>query len=304
MKEEFARVPSNAVASQHPHAQSPDATVPAPAPAYLDFQSEQLYCVQHGAAGGKGRACVLLLAPFATQRERGYSALVRWARVLAGHGMDVVRFDPRGVGESTGDFERFTFADWVEDARFMAAYCKDRFRDRPLVLGGVVFGALLASRVFAGGQGDALLACSAPEDGRAMLWDYLRRTLMAEMMANPHAPRTTREQIAAQIGAGERVNVDGYFWTKALWERAPGCAFAAPALDDARPWRVIDFRGMPATPIVGDGGAASRRETTNAERFWESSPRLVPPNCEGFFEATARWMLDAASVRGTLREVR
>ena len=81
---------------------------------YLSLDQQQLYYVLHP-TGLPLRARVLLAGPFASERPHRYITWVRWARYLASHGFEVMRFDYRGVGESTGRFEDFGFCTWSND---------------------------------------------------------------------------------------------------------------------------------------------------------------------------------------------
>lgn len=77
---------------------------------------------------------------------------IQTARVLADHGCAVLRFDYRGLGESDGDFSRFTIRSGLEDAAAaMAVLCRQPEADatRLAVVGfslGGSFAAHLAAR--------------------------------------------------------------------------------------------------------------------------------------------------------------
>jgi hypothetical protein len=102
-------------------------------------------------ARGEG---LLLCGPFAVERERAYLTLVLWARTLASRGFEVMRFDYRGQGESTGAFEDMTIARWREDAAFCAARLSAATQGGAVVLQGVRLGALIAAELFASGVGE------------------------------------------------------------------------------------------------------------------------------------------------------
>src|ERR1043165_4811232 len=106
---------------------SPGGTMPPPLldeePGYLSVGSDQLYYVHHRASGTK-RGGVVIAPPFASERSDSYLTCVRWARQLAAIGFDALRFDYRGIGESTGDFRKLTLADRREDpGRGGAGFC-------------------------------------------------------------------------------------------------------------------------------------------------------------------------------------
>jgi alpha-beta hydrolase superfamily lysophospholipase len=226
------------------------------APGYLASTGEQVAIVHHRAAEPR-RGAVLILGPFAAERERAHLSLVRFARTLAAEGFDALRFDFRGVGESAGRFEDQTFSTWRDDARAAFDQLASIAPGVPLALIGVRLGALLAADLFSAGLGDRLLLWAPPESGRALLWETLRRTLTAEMMASPDAPRRTREQLAAELEAGRSVNVHN--WT------------LKPAQDgDTRPRLSVDFR------------PSSSPSATTSERFWEAGSRLAADTTDLF----------------------
>src|SRR5207253_9498078 len=105
----------------------------------LDFAGAQIYSVLHSAAGQR-RGAVLLCGPFGIERERAYLTFVQWARRLALHGVDAMRFDYSGTGESSGRFEDTTLSRWREDAAFCAARLSEAARGAPLVLQGTRLG--------------------------------------------------------------------------------------------------------------------------------------------------------------------
>ena len=90
---------------------------------YLDFNGEQLYYVLHRVPNPKG--AVVLVSPFATERPESYVPWARWARCLAANGFAALRFDYRGVGESTGSFAKMSLPEWREDIEFVTGPTKE-----------------------------------------------------------------------------------------------------------------------------------------------------------------------------------
>ena len=118
---------------------------------YCKVSGAYLYTVLHEVPDPLAR--VLLIGPFASERHNSYLPWVRWARYLAAKGIEVLRYDYRGIGESTGIFEEMTFDHWSEDVELLADWLKSRSPEVPLVLHGLEIGALLAGNAFHSGIG-------------------------------------------------------------------------------------------------------------------------------------------------------
>lgn len=259
--------------------------------AYLDgARGERIYSVHHRAAGTR-RGAVLLAGPIGAERERAWRTLAVLARALAEIGFDVLRFDYRGMGESEGRFEELGLSDWTGDTRVALDHLRAVAPGSPVVACGVRAGCLPASRAFKERWADAMLLLAPPAGGRELLMDTLRRTLMADMMANPHAPRQSREQIAATIEGGGRVNIDGYFWSPALWNDSPNHALFVPPCDETRAWKILDFQGLARTRLPPE--CKENGVLLAAERFWEHSGQLIPAST-ALFDAVAGWIDEAA----------
>src|ERR1700761_5607578 len=82
-------------------------------PGYFDVPGAHLYTVLHKVRKPIARA--LFVGPFAAERHSSYIPWVLWARYLAARGIEVLRYDYRGVGESSGVFEEMSFVEWSED---------------------------------------------------------------------------------------------------------------------------------------------------------------------------------------------
>jgi alpha-beta hydrolase superfamily lysophospholipase len=180
----------------------------------------------HAAAGTQPRAAVVLAGPMTLERSHGYLTWVRWARNLALNGYDVYRFDYRGVGESLGSFRDLRFQDWQDDLQAVVQHARAQRHGRVVVV-GLRLGALLGRAVFENQGADALLAWDPPVDGKAMLMDMLRRKLAADYMEFG-GDRKTRDDYVRELEAGRLVEVEGYQWSKGLWQSAASYAFTAP----------------------------------------------------------------------------
>jgi hypothetical protein len=192
---------------------------------YFPVSGAHLYTVLHEVEDPVAR--VLLVGPFASERHNSYLPWVRWARFLAADSIEVLRYDYRGIGESTGVFEQMTFEDWNQDVRLLAAWFADRSPHVPFVLHGLGLGAVLAGRAFDDGMGDGLLLWSPPVNANQALRATLMRWVGLEQIFKFGDDRKSAADYIRELEQGSPLDVDGYCWSHSLWRESFG--FALPA---------------------------------------------------------------------------
>lgn len=182
---------------------------------YFPVSGAHLYTVLHDVVDPVAR--VLLVGPFASERHNSYLPWVRWARSLAAEKIEVLRYDYRGTGESTGAFEQMTFADWEQDVRLLVAWLETRSPQAPLVLHGLGLGAVLAGRAFDEGVGDGLLLWSPPQNANQALRATLLRWVGLEQIFKFGDDRKSASDYIRELEQGSPLEVDGYCWSPELW---------------------------------------------------------------------------------------
>jgi Serine aminopeptidase, S33 len=182
---------------------------------YFPVSGAHLYTVLHEVKDPVAR--VLLVGPFASERHNSYLPWVRWARDLAAENIEVLRYDYRGIGESTGEFQQMTFEDWTEDIRLLSDWFKGRSHV-PLVLHGLGLGAVLAGRAFDEGIGDGLLLWSPPANANQALRATLMRWVGLEQIFKFGDDRKSASDYIRELEQGSPLEVDGYLWSVNLWQ--------------------------------------------------------------------------------------
>jgi pimeloyl-ACP methyl ester carboxylesterase len=185
---------------------------------YIAVPGAHLYAMLHRAARPEAR--VLLVGPFASERQFAYHAWARWARYLAARGIEVLRFDHRGTGESTGDFESASFEQWCADTQALADWLARQSPELPLLIHGVELGAVLAGRCFSGGAGDALLLWSPPANANQAMRAVLRRWAGMEQLYESPENRKSASEYIRELESGSSIEVHGYVWRSSLWRES------------------------------------------------------------------------------------
>jgi hypothetical protein len=224
---------------------------------YFEVSGDYLYTVLHRVEEPEAR--VLLVGPFASERHNSYLPWVRWARYLAARGIEVLRYDYRGIGESGGAFEDMRFTDWQEDVQLLAEWLRSRSPALPLYLHGLELGALLAGRVFDGGTGDGLLLWSPPVDANQALRSTVARWTGLQQLFKCGEERRSVADCIRQFELEPAIEVDGYSWSSRLWADSFGFGMPAGLSSEERaagayerPVRILTL-GKEAAPLVKGG---------------------------------------------------
>jgi len=218
---------------------------------YFEVPDAHLYTVLHQVENPLAR--VLLVGPFASERHFSYHPWIRWARYLADRQVEVLRYDYRGVGESTGLFEDITFENWADDVSALASWLADRSPSVPLILHGLEVGAILASISFDKGQGDALLLWSPPPSANHALRSSLLRWAGLEQLWESSENRKSAADYIREIEGGASIEVAGYQWSSRLWRDSFSVGLQVDIQDSGvargRPVRAVKL-GADAAPLV------------------------------------------------------
>jgi alpha/beta superfamily hydrolase len=236
---------------------------PAERGGYFEVPGAHLYTVLHRVNRPTARA--LLVGPLAAERHNSYIPWVLWARYLAERGIEVLRYDYRGIGESSGAFEEMSFTDWSEDVHLLAKWLKEQSPEAPLVLHGLGVGALLASLAFHDGVGDALLLWSPPESANQALRSAVVRWINVEQLFKYGDERKPASAFIQELERGSSVEVEGYQFSGKLWQNSFLFDMPPAMRDEAsaraeykKPVRIIKL-GREASPLVKAGTVADDR---------------------------------------------
>ena len=222
--------------------------------AYLPVSGEHLYTVLHGAEDPLAR--VLLIGPFAAERHYSYIPWVAWSRYLAERRIECLRYDYRGVGESTGLFKEMSFDHWIEDVAILTAWLKSRTPAIPVILHGLDMGALLAAKAFENGGADGLLMWAPPATANLALRATLLRSIAQENLFKPRTERKPLADYLKPLENGEFLEVDGYQWSAKLWSDSfrfelPKSLAGEDGSTDRRPVRTVKLDGKSAPLVKG-----------------------------------------------------
>lgn len=221
---------------------------------YFEVPGAHLYTVLHAVADPVAR--VLLVGSFASERHLSYIPWVHWARYLAARGMECLRYDYRGIGESTGVFEEMSFENWAEDVELLAGWLRRLSPDLPLLLHGLELGGLLAANTFARGAGDGLLLWSPPANANVALRTALLRRVAVEHAFKYGDERKPVSHYIEELENGAFLDVEGYQLPGRLW--CDSFRFELPAgltdqdstdSADHRPVRIVKLDSR-AAPLV------------------------------------------------------
>ena len=271
---------------------------------YLEVDGAYLHATLHAAAAPVAR--ILLIGAFASQRQYSYLPWIRWARYLATRQLEVLRFDYRGMGESTGQFEQATYADWLRDVRALAHWLNSRLPAAPLILHGLEMGAILAGKVFDEGCGDMLLLWSPPDKANQALRSTLLSWIAIEQIFKVGAERKSASEYIRKLESGSSLDVEGYTWTQQLWRES--FAFDLPSAlaneESAgaaykRPVRIVKL-SKAAAPLV-KGGFVGYDEFKDFSPIFDTNAdwieRTLMTSREGAGDRGGEQMIEAIETR-------
>lgn len=239
---------------------------------------------------GRPRFGLVFCPPLGEEMVSTYARMARWSKYLADRGVVVLRYHPRGTGESDGSSENFTLQTAAEDAAAAVAWMRRHGGAERVGMLGLRFGASTA--VHAGAQADFMIFWSPIINLRVYFRDLLRLRLMNEVVRlGGDRVRTTAKDLTAELAAGRSVDLLGYETSPELYHQMTSketWPVEPPAPD-------VLWVGLPTEKTNGEAIASGWRDrgsrvdvqTFREPPFWEDFSLDFPHQ---FADATHAWM--------------
>lgn len=279
---------------------SAPATAPANAvveePFFFELAGESLFGFLHRPAAPP-RAGIVLCHAFAEEKLWSHRVYVSFAREAAAAGYAVLRFDMRGEGDSSGEFEDSTVDTRVEDVARAVQELRHKVPGIPsvILLGHRLGGSIAAAAVLQTTDlADQLAIWDPIVDGTEYFGQLLRSNLTTQMATEGKVTRT-RETLINGLNAGNQVVVDGYGLTASLYRGITSLQLSTLSDAFARRSLVIEVakgeQSAPSAPFAQL--AASRPELTCAvvtePPFWRET-RQFHKRAGEFTRVTLQWL--------------
>ena len=208
----------------------------------------RLYAMLHGPAAGRAAAGAwLVCAPYGEECDFARQMLVEWARTLSGEGFWVMRFDYRGHGDSSGEFEQFTADDLLADVSAAAEELKLRTGLPCAGCCGLRLGATLAAAAAAQWKTNPLLVLWEPVvQGRGCIDEMLRSVVASRQ---PGEPMQTTAQMRQQMADGGQVFVRGRGLNAAICEAMESLDLMALGRPTSSPMLIVQTAAAPGSSV-------------------------------------------------------
>lgn len=176
---------------------------------------------------GRARAALLLLPPFAEELNKTRRACAQAAQAFVQAGFAVLRLDPLGCGDSSGDFGDADWSSWVKDLGLGLDFLEREAAGLPRIAWALRAGALLDAALRAEGHRfDGHLWWQPSPQGKAVLQQFLRLKLAATLDG---PGRGSMAEFKAELAAGRALEVAGYRLSPGLAQGLEAAQLQAPS---------------------------------------------------------------------------
>ncbi len=245
---------------------------------------------------GIPRGVVVAVHPFAEEMNKSRRMVTLAARAMAGAGLMVVTVDLRGCGDSDGDLETASWADWIDDVLDTVRWARQEcgVEDLPLWLWGLRAGCLVAVQACERLQGDCHLLMWQPQLlGKHTLQQFLRLKMAGQLQQGGSKGMT--ESLVQELASGGVVEVAGYRLGRGIADglSAAQCGSAPQAMPTSMAWFEVSSQTPPALLPASQAaierwrsaGCAVTATVVQGPLFWQSlgieeAPELVSPSIE------------------------
>jgi exosortase A-associated hydrolase 2 len=244
---------------------------------------------------GPARVGLIFSPPLGEEMISTYARIARWAKDLAGRGIAVMRYHPRGTGESDGGSVDFTLKSAAEDAAAAVKWMRQHGNvDRVGIL-GLRFGASAA--VYAEAQADFLIFWSPVVNLRNYFRDLLRTRIAKDMLHfKEDSPRVSTKELTMELEAGRAVDLLGYETSPEMYRQMK----AIPSWPEEPPAADVLWLAHPEGKAQGESvasgwqsrGCRVQLKSFREPVFWEDFSLDFPHQ---FAEETLAWVEQQAT---------
>ena len=160
---------------------------------------------------------VCLFGPLGSEAVNARRILHHALLALAAEGYGVLALDPRGTGESAGEFEDATVESLAVDAACAVQELADRFPAAERRLAAFRYAALPVLAAGLEDEVERLLLVDPCLDARQAIRLDLRLEIVRQMQRRGRVDRD-RDELLAELAAGRPIVLDGQLLTPALYD--------------------------------------------------------------------------------------